>query len=380
MKKFLLSLTLMTLITLAYGQTTVVESFDSGVLPADWQLAQGMQVQAYNNPDSACQTDFGLQTPGVGGNNPAKILTAPYTFSTSAPFVNVGFTIFIFDASLKCETVKPLPCTTFIQVYLVKATWTSTNTPPPASEILGQSQVQIVLSNQANILYVPLSAPVPTGTQYRIIYDFSVAANCNQNGTKYIIDELTVTTTTGGPLPVKMGAFNASLKSNRVALTWNTETEINNAGFEVERKTANGQYEKVGFVASKAPGGNGSGFNYSFEDAALNAKGVVYYRLRQLDLDGKATYSEIRAVRMANGALTLTVYPNPSRGNTNIALPAGAGSMDISLENFSGGLVQRWMGVMNSNLQLNNLRPGVYVLRVQMRETGEQLTQRILVQ
>ena len=379
MKKFLLSLSLLTMYQFSHGQATIIESFDGGTLPPDWQIAQGMQVSGYENPTgNACTSDFGLQTPGVGGNNPAKILTSPKTLVSTSPFINVGFKIFIFDANMKCSSVKPLPCQTFVQVYLVRATWTSTNTPPPASEILGQSQVQIVIGNADNILYVPSS--MAPGTQYRILYDFSVAGTCNQNGTKYIIDELKVITTGGGPLPVKLGAFNASLKSNRVLLNWNTETEVNNAGFEIERKSGNAQYEKVGFVASKAPSGNGTGYSYTFEDETVNSKGVAYYRLRQIDLDGKSTFSEIRAVRFANGSLTLTVYPNPSRGNTNIALPADAGSMDISLENFSGGLIQRWISVVNNNLQLSNLRPGIYVLRVQMKETGEQLTQRIIIQ
>lgn len=380
MKKFLLFLPLLALSIYVNAQI-INESFNDGTLPPNWQLAQGMKVDGYNNPLNNCQSDFGLLTPGVGGNNPAKILTTVYTLSNPSSIINIGFTIYIFDANLACASVKPLPCETLVQVYLVRSTYNSTAAPPPASEILGQSAVQVVNSNTANIIFVPLNNPAVTpGLQYRVLYDFSVRENCNQGGTKYILDELRINNTGGGPLPVKMGTFTATNKNNRIALNWSTETETNNAGFEVERKAGNGAYEKIGFVASKAVGATGGGYQYSFEDAAFGLRGMVQYRLKQLDLDGKATYSEIRAVRLGNSNISLTIYPNPSRGTTNIVLPDGAGTMDVTLENFSGTVVQRWNGLSNRNMQLNNLRPGVYMLRILVKETGEQLVERIMVQ
>lgn len=376
MKKFLLSLVLMTSVLLSNAQ--FIESFNGGILPSDWDLAQGMQVQDYNNPSNTCVSDFGLLTPGVGGNNPAKVLTGTSTYNSIASFVNVGFTIYIFNANLNCNTVKPLPCLTYVQVYLVKASWTSA-TVPPASEILAQSTAQIVQSNTANILYVPTPGLV-NGTAYRVLYDFSVAGTCNQNGTKYILDEFKLITTVGGPLPVSLVKFNAATRGNGISLTWETATELNNQGFEIERRSANGKYEKIGFVASKAVGGNGFDQSYSFEDNSTQTKGVTYYRLRQVDLDGKATYSEIRGVRTGKGLIVLSVYPNPSRGTTNVAIPSGIGSVDVSVDDFTGKSVQRFVGIASSNLQLNNLKPGIYMVRVTIRATGEVISEKIAVQ
>lgn len=366
----------MTITLLSKAQ--LIESFNNGVLPANWDVAQGMSTSPYNNPDSACRADFGLLTPGVGGNNPAKILTAPVLYGASSSFVNAGFTIYIFDANLKCETVKQLPCVTYVQVYLVKETWTSASIPP-ASEIYNQSQVQIVQANTANLLVVP-SGNVPVGQRYRVLYDFSVSANCNQNGTKYILDLFKVITTIGGPLPVTLKNFDAAQKSGKVTLTWNTILESSNDGFEIERRIGNGAYQKIAFVDSKAPGGNGAAYSYSFDDNSALPKGVTYYRLKQVDFDGRATYSEIRAVRSANGTLLLSVYPNPSRGTTNVAIPAGIGAVDVTLTDFAGKSLQQWNGVNTSNLQLTNLKPGMYTLRVSVRATGETITERIAVQ
>ncbi|HLP36248.1 T9SS type A sorting domain-containing protein [Lacibacter sp.] len=185
---------------------------------------------------------------------------------------------------------------------------------------------------------------------------------------------------TQSTLPVTLANFNAVQRSSKVNLTWETLFELNNDGFEIERRIGSGAYQKIAFVDSKAPGGNGDAFSYSFEDATNLPKGVTYYRLRQVDLDGRATYSEIKAVRTGNGTIILSVYPNPSRGTTNVALPSGVGTYDVSVDDFTGKSVQRFSGLTSSNLQLNNLKPGMYMLRVSIRATGETITERIAVQ
>lgn len=382
MKKFLLSMLLLITVLLSNAQT-FLENFNGGTLPTGWDLATGMQVQDYNRPISLnnCTSDYGLLTPGVGGNNPARVLTSPYTFSSAASFINVGFTIFIFDSNLSCGSNKALPCITYVQVYLVKSTVTTATVPSDPTDILGQSQVQIVLGNAPNILFVTPTNPLPNGTLYRVLYDFSVAGTCNQGGTKYILDDFRVVTTVNGPLPVSLRNFNANLRNSNVALTWITETENNAKGFAVERRMGNGAYVEIGFVNSKAVSGNSSStLEYSFSDANLKPSTVAEYRLRQVDLDGKSSYSEIRSVRNGSKNLLLSVYPNPSRGITNISIPDGVGMVDVSLEDFTGKTIQRYNGINRNNLQLTNMKPGLYVVRVFVRETGEYITERISVQ
>lgn len=377
MKKFLLSLVLV--ISVISLKAQILESFNGGILPAGWDVANGMQVNSYNNPVNACAGDFGLLTPGVGGNNPAKVLTAVNTFSTAAPFINVGFTIYIFDANLNCASVKPLPCQTFVQVYLVKSTVTTASVPP-AADILAQSTVQIVQSNTANILFVPTPGLL-AGTQYRVLYDFSVDGNCNQGGTKYILDEFKVITTVGGPLPVSLKNFNAAVSNGKALLTWETDQENNNKGFEVQRRTANSKYETIGFVESKANGGNSnSSVIYSFSDHTALAKTTAYYRLRQVDNNEQSVYSDIRVLRFSGGQAAVSVYPNPGKGATNIAIPAGSGKVDITLIDHAGKTIQSWTGISVNNLQITNLKAGIYMLRLNFRETGEQLVERVMIQ
>jgi hypothetical protein len=185
---------------------------------------------------------------------------------------------------------------------------------------------------------------------------------------------------TCGTLPVTLRNFNAVMRSGKVNLTWETLLEENNDGFEIERRIGNGQYQKIGFVDSKAPNGNGAAYSYNFDDNLTLPKGVTYYRLRQLDLDGRATYSEVKAVRAGNSQLVISIYPNPNRGTANVAIPESAGKMDVSLDDYTGKSIQRWSGINVRNLQINNMKPGIYMLRINMRETGEVITERIVVQ
>jgi hypothetical protein len=120
------------------------------------------------------------------------------------------------------------------------------------------------------------------------------------------------------PLPVELTAFQATAAGSAVALTWATASEKDNQGFEVQRSADGEGFAKLAWVAgagtSQAPR------SYSFRDAAP-LRGVSYYRLKQLDADGKATYSPVATVRMA-APMALTVYPNPTAGLSTVAWPA----------------------------------------------------------
>jgi len=240
---------------------------------------------------------------------------------------------------------------------------------------------------------------VPFGfnSRYQILggaFDYSFAPG-DPNSSKPVLAKVIITTTgylgagavgsltnQCATLPVSFKSFNATQRSNKAFLTWETAQENNNDGFEVERRSAgNSQYQKIGFVDSKAPGGTGSAYSYNFDDNQALAKGVTYYRLRQVDLDGRATYSEVKAVRTGNGGLlTISIYPNPNRGAANVTIPESAGKMDVTLDDYTGKSIQRWSGISVRNLQLNNMRPGIYMLRINFRETGETITERIIVQ
>lgn len=181
------------------------------------------------------------------------------------------------------------------------------------------------------------------------------------------------------PLPVKFAAFNASRNRGTVNLTWTTAQEKNNTGFAVERNTG-GNWEQVAFVPSQALGGNSDiSLNYSYMDVNNN-RGISQYRIRQVDLDSKSSFSEIRAVR-GEGQLGKTiVYPNPSKdGRVNIVFEDAETTREISIADMSGRIVRQIKGITSNNIMIDNLNPGMYTVRIAAPGSGEQVVEKLIV-
>ncbi len=122
-------------------------------------------------------------------------------------------------------------------------------------------------------------------------------------------------------LPVELSAFSAAVSDNSVVLNWETSSETNNQGFEVERKLKNQEWVTIGFVA-----GNGTSterHTYKYTDDEMNADytGRVLYRLKQMDFDGGYEYSNqvFADFDFIPDQVTLAQnYPNPFNPTTTI--------------------------------------------------------------
>ncbi len=119
----------------------------------------------------------------------------------------------------------------------------------------------------------------------------------------------------GGLLPVELVSFTATTKGKSVELKWNTATEVNNYGFEIERKIINNEqlpmnsWQKIGFVEGSGTTNAPKSYNY----IDVSAQGSVAYRLKQIDHDGQFEYSDV--VETATAEITDfrldQNYPNP---------------------------------------------------------------------
>lgn len=125
---------------------------------------------------------------------------------------------------------------------------------------------------------------------------------------------LLATTTTTSILPVTISSFNVAKRNKAVAVTWTTETEINNSGFEIQKSINGVDFSTIGFVATKAYNGSSSQkLSYSFQDNRLIA-GKSFYRLKQIDKDGKKSFSEVQLVEHSlTNNLTVKALENPVR-------------------------------------------------------------------
>ena len=136
------------------------------------------------------------------------------------------------------------------------------------------------------------------------------------HNSKFAFDVLTKTEIAlGAVVPVELVSFTAEVNKNGVTLAWETATETNNKGFEVERKIS-GNWAKIGFVEGK--GTSTETTKYSFTDKPNNSN--VSYRLKQIDLNGTYTYSkEIAVTASVPEEFSLSQnYPNPFNPTTTI--------------------------------------------------------------
>jgi len=112
------------------------------------------------------------------------------------------------------------------------------------------------------------------------------------------------------PLPVELTTFTATAAGPAAArLTWATASELNSAAFEVERSTDGKAFVRLATVA--AAGSSSSLHHYEWLDAQLPGAVRFYYRLRQVDKDGTASYSPVRAVASTQ-QVGLALFPNPT--------------------------------------------------------------------
>lgn len=173
------------------------------------------------------------------------------------------------------------------------------------------------------------------------------------------------------PLPVELSSFAALLIENKVKLCWTTETEVNNYGFEVERKVIDGGWASLGFVAGN--GNSNSPKKYIFFDVSIYGGSVLYYRLKQIDTDGNFKYSETVEVELAPSSFSLSQnYPNPFNISTSFQYSVPEiSNVTLKVFDVSGNEVsvlvneEKKKGMYLINFDASRLASGIYFYRLQ---------------
>lgn len=167
------------------------------------------------------------------------------------------------------------------------------------------------------------------------------------------------------PLPVHWVSFDVKVQPNcSVQLAWITATEQNSAYFGIERSDDGRTWKETGRV--KAAGNTTSSTQYNSIDATPGA-GTMHYRLRQVDLDGRADYSVIRMVNRNCGLNTLKVYPTLNQaGIVYVTMPGGYEQAQLRLLNIKGQVLPTQTtgnGLMRT-VYIQTLPAGEYILQV----------------
>ncbi|MBK9097162.1 MAG: T9SS type A sorting domain-containing protein [bacterium] len=161
------------------------------------------------------------------------------------------------------------------------------------------------------------------------------------------------------------------LLADKVEINWTTESEVNNYGFDLERKVNVSSWIKLGFVSGN--GNSNTPKTYSFIDNSLLGGSKFYYRLKQIDTDGSFEYSDIVSVEFLPQKFSLEQnYPNPFNPTTKIRWQSPVGShqtlkiYDV-LGNEVSTLVDEYLpaGSYETEFNADGLSSGIYFYKLQ---------------
>lgn len=175
-----------------------------------------------------------------------------------------------------------------------------------------------------------------------------------------------------GLVPVELTSFTAASANNEVILNWQTATEVNNKGFEVERKL-NDVWNAIGYVDGK--GTTTDIQNYTYTDKNVASGQTYSYRLKQVDYNGQYEYSNVIEIEVSNIPSQFELvqnFPNPFNPTTRINFNLAVDSrVSIKIFNSIGEEVKTLVsgnysaGLHNETFDASGLNSGVYVYKIE---------------
>lgn len=254
---------------------------------------------------------------------------------TVAPTINTLFDPVVFAYSGTCSNLQTIGC----------------------ADVTGPGQDEILtLTN------------LPAGTYFIRVYNFNPG------------DEGTFSISAGGSaLPITLSSFKGERQGSKNILTWTTLSEQNNKGFELQRSADGTHFSLLSFVDSKAANGNStSSLVYSFDDSDPSI-GNSYYRLKQIDKDGRSTLSNVVMIKSDKvSALTITnTYPNPATDIINLAIAAPSNNeISLMITDIAGRVVLHQSislvsGDNNLSVNVSKLTSGNYLIKAIYSTGGE---------
>ncbi|OGU67095.1 MAG: hypothetical protein A2W30_03840 [Ignavibacteria bacterium RBG_16_36_9] len=180
-------------------------------------------------------------------------------------------------------------------------------------------------------------------------------------------------------IPVELSAFTAELSGREILVSWTTATELNNRGFDIERKM-NGDWEKIGFKDGKGTYSEESYYSFIDKFTYNSFVGTITYRLKQMDFDGTYAYSPEVEVNVDFTPKEYTLYqnyPNPFNPVTTIkySLPFES-NVRIAVYNILGEMLDvlvdetKQVGFHDFNWNASNLASGIYIYTIEAKSVA----------
>jgi hypothetical protein len=168
----------------------------------------------------------------------------------------------------------------------------------------------------------------------------------------------------GNALPITLLSFSAEKRGHTSLLKWQTASEYNNDRFEIETSKDGVNFYKIGSLNSL---GNSTTIqSYNFTDN-VPVKGSNYYRLKQVDRDGKQTYSKTVLVTFEQSGDPIAIYPSPTRNSLTIDISKPSENVIVSIFSSDGKMVKKeTLGAVQRSRTINveKLIAGTYILKI----------------
>jgi PKD repeat protein len=201
-----------------------------------------------------------------------------------------------------------------------------------------------------------------------VAFRFVFKSDFTVNTAGVTIDDFEIFGPSNTPLPVTLGSFTGKAFENFNRLDWITLSELSNDGFYVQRSVEGKIFEDIGFVRGK--GNSTYAINYTFKDENPLLQFISYYRLRQVDFNGKENISKVIALKRGEQFNNPIVFPSPFKDQLNVLFEtSGRHQLSISLYNLKGQLVYQHQGLCEGNIFSlpigdQHFVDGVYILKV----------------
>jgi hypothetical protein len=234
------------------------------------------------------------------------------------------------------------------------------------------SAVNVDLSSATLTIIDNASAPIGTYTIMTITSgdagnftgSFSTPPNIPSNFSNLTINAKSITIQKNAVLPLTWGSFTAREKNGKVALNWTTLQEMNVSHFVVEYSTDGQKFNSIGTVT--ATGNSSEKVSYSFEHSNPQHNTRLFYRLLEVDLDGKAAYSVIRSFKLNdnNSNAAIAIRSNPVE-NGSLLLESDMTDASAFITGINGAAlkgIRLHQGI--NTINMNSLPAGIYTVHV----------------
>src|SRR5688572_27056262 len=279
------------------------------------------------------------------------VTTPTYTLPASATVIGYGFQL---DGSEKVARIA------------VKMQYRSNATGQVETVILADIVPNYGTGTTANVCRsIELSErPDFAGGEYRFIFEFTSNTGSGAPAATIIFDDFRTSGTLAQiPLPVTFMGISAKKVSVGVEVTWKIAGEYNVNRYELERSTDGRNFNTIATVATTKRD------TYTYLDAT--AGGTVYYRVKNVDNDGKYKYSSIARLINGRSEIVLKAFPQPVDNQLTVQHPAIEGNTVINITTADGRVIKSVKpsaGSIQTYIDMTLLQKGMYMLRF---DTGD---------